>query len=63
MTRSAVEPYPINPFRWHAILETPAFYQSAEVNTHTESIDSDPQTDVLFKPENTPRSKPPSAPL
>src|SRR4051794_32132814 len=40
--RTGVEPYPINPFRWHAILETQAFYQTAEVNTHTESIDSDP---------------------
>ncbi len=33
VTRMAVEPYPINPFRWHAILETPGFYQTAEVNT------------------------------
>jgi inner membrane protein len=54
VTRTAVEPYPINPFRWHAILETPTFYQTAEVNTHTDSIDSDPQTDVLFKPDDTP---------
>jgi inner membrane protein len=51
--RMIVEPYPINPFRWHAILETSGFYQTAEVNTHTESIDSDPQTDVLFKPDST----------
>jgi inner membrane protein len=54
VTRMIVEPYPINPFRWHAILETPAFYQTAEVNTHTEAIDSDPQTDVIFKPDDTP---------
>lgn len=54
VTRTAVEPYPINPFRWHAILETSGFYQTAEVNTYTDSIDSDPQTDVLFKPEDTP---------
>jgi inner membrane protein len=53
VTRMAVEPYPINPFRWHAILETPGFYQTAEVDTHTSAIDSDPQTDVLFKPEDT----------
>jgi inner membrane protein len=54
VTRMAVQPYPINPFRWHAILETPGFYQTAEVNTHTGTIDSDAQTDVMFKPENTP---------
>jgi inner membrane protein len=54
VTRIGVEPYPINPFRWHAILETPAFYQTAEVNTWRESIESDPQVDVLYKPADTP---------
>ena len=54
VTRMAVEPYPINPFRWHAILETAGFYQMAEVNTLAGSIDSDAQTDVLFKPGDTP---------
>ena len=33
VTRMALEPYPVNPFRWHAILETASFYQTAEVNT------------------------------
>lgn len=54
VTRLAVEPYPITPFRWHAILETPGYYQTAEVNTQSGAIDSDPQTDVLYKPEDTP---------
>lgn len=53
VTRMAIEPYPINPFRWHAILETARFYQTAEVNTSAGSIDTDPQTDVLFKPDDT----------
>jgi inner membrane protein len=48
--RMAAEPYPINPFRWHAILETADSYQTAEVNTRTGEIDSDPQRDVLYKP-------------
>jgi inner membrane protein len=52
--RIAVEPYPVNPFRWHAILETPSFFQTAEVNTRTGDIDSEPQTDQLFKPAVTP---------
>jgi inner membrane protein len=52
--RIALEPYPINPFRWHAILETPGFYQTAEVNTHADTMESDPQTDVLYKPDDTP---------
>jgi inner membrane protein len=46
----AAEPYPVNPFRWHTILETADFYQTAEVNTRTGEIDSDPQRDVMYKP-------------
>jgi len=52
--RIALEPYPVNPFRWHAILETPDFYQTAEVNTRTGSIDSDPHRDILYKPADNP---------
>ncbi len=52
--RMAAEPYPVNPFRWHAILETANFYQTAEINTRTGSIDSDPHRDVLYKPTDTP---------
>ena len=52
--RIGVEPYPLNPWHWHALLETSAFYQTAEVHTNTGVIDSDPQTDVLFKPVDTP---------
>jgi len=51
--RVALEPYPVNPFRWHAILETADFYQTAEIDTRTGEIDSDPQRDVLFKPPAT----------
>ncbi len=52
--RIAAEPYPWNPFRWHVIVETHNFYQFAEVNSRTDDIDSDPQTDQLFKPPDTP---------
>ena len=51
--RMAAEPYPINPFRWHVILETEDFYQTAEVDTRTGDIDSDPQRDVIYKPQVT----------
>ncbi len=54
VTRVALEPYPVNPYRWHAILETKDFYQTAEVNTWTEAIDSEPARDVMYKPANTP---------
>jgi inner membrane protein len=51
--RMALEPYPINPFRWHAILETAGFFQTAEIDTRTGSIESDPRRDLLFKPPST----------
>ena len=53
VVRMAAEPYPVNPFRWHAILETADYYQTAEINTRTGSIESDPHRDVLYKPANT----------
>ncbi len=52
--RIAAEPYPWNPFRWHIIVETQNYYQFAEVNTRTDDVDSDPQTDQLYKPPDTP---------
>jgi inner membrane protein len=54
VSRMALEPYPVDPWRWHAILETPRYFQTAEVNTRTGSIDTDAQTDVLYKPTDTP---------
>jgi inner membrane protein len=52
--RMALEPYPINPFRWHAILETADFYQTAEIDTRSHSIDSESHRDVIYKPVDTP---------
>jgi inner membrane protein len=53
ITRAAAEPYPINPWRWHTILETSGFYQTGEVNTRTGWVDSEPSVDVLYKPDDT----------
>ncbi len=50
VTRMAFEPYPIDPFHWHAVLETHDYYQTAEVNTITGEVVSDPQQDVQYKP-------------
>lgn len=56
--RMTLEPYPLNPYRWHAILETKDFYQTAEVSTwdpdSLASIASDAHTDVIYKPAVTP---------
>jgi inner membrane protein len=51
--RIGLEPYPINPYRWHAILETADYYQTAEIDTWTGEIVSDPHQDVLYKPPVT----------
>jgi len=51
--RMAIEPYPVDPFHWHAILETEAYYQTAEIGTRTGEIVSDPAQDVIFKPPAT----------
>ena len=54
VNRVALEPYPVNPYRWHAILETPDFYQTAEINTWTGEIASEPLRDSIHKPTDTP---------
>lgn len=54
VTRVALEPYPVNPFRWHAILETASYFMTAEVNTRTGEIESDPRSNILYKPADTP---------
>lgn len=54
VTRVALMPYPINPFRWHAVMETPHTYQTAEINTRSGLITTDPVYDVIPKPADTP---------
>ncbi len=54
ITRVAVQPYWVNPYRWRAIIETQNYYQTAEVNTWTGAIDSEAPRDVLYKPTDTP---------
>ena len=56
--RMALEPYPVNPFRWHGIVETQDFFQTAEIRTwggdSAAAVVSDPSMDVLYKPAVTP---------
>lgn len=54
VARLAAEPFPVNPWHWHVILETPRYYQTADVHTNSGHIESDPQVDVLYKPDLTP---------
>jgi len=48
------EPYPINPFRWHVVAETRDYYQTADVHTLHDDVESDRSTDITFKPQVTP---------
>ncbi len=49
--RVALMPYPWNPFRWHALMELPQAWQTAEIDTRTGSVDSDATTNLLYKPQ------------
>lgn len=50
--RIAAQPYPINPFRWYVITETPDFYQTEWVYTRADRIDTDTDQ-TIYKPEVT----------
>jgi inner membrane protein len=54
MERLAAEPYPWNLFHWNVIVETPSYYQTADVNTWVGSVDTDPRLDTIYKPAVTP---------
>ena len=54
VTRTALEPYPLNPFRWHLIAETPSTYVTGEINTLSGAIDGDPERNSIPKPRITP---------
>jgi inner membrane protein len=51
--RVSVNPSPVNPFRWHAVVETPMTYQLATVDTMSEAVTSGEHTDVFYKPPTT----------
>lgn len=51
--RVAAEPFPIDPFHWKGILETENAYQMADVNTRSDTVDTDAPRDVIYKPPVT----------
>lgn len=52
--RTGAEPYPVNPFHWFAIAETHDYYQTGSVNTRLETVETNDQKDVIYKPPVTP---------
>jgi inner membrane protein len=52
--RVAAEPYPFSPFHWHAIVETPAYFQTADIQTLPDLVTTSDANDRIAKPEVTP---------
>jgi len=47
------EPYPINPFTWHVVAETAGYYQTAEVHTRNDDVQSERPSSITYKPPVT----------
>ncbi len=43
VVRSSIDPYPVNPFHWHVIAETPLNVQTGEADTRTGVLDTGAQ--------------------
>jgi inner membrane protein len=53
MVRSGAEPYPVDPFHWFGIVETPGYYQTSMVDTRKETATTNDRDDIIFKPPVT----------
>ena len=52
--RVSANPYPINPFRWHIVIDTPQFYELATVDTFSGTLTIHQLGDTFYKPALTP---------
>lgn len=50
--RLGVSPHPITPFQWHVIVETPMYYQLAQVDTLSGTVTT-AKGDLFYKPPTT----------
>lgn len=53
IVRITADPFPVNPFQWQTVMETPLVYQVARVNTLSGDVSSSAQADVFYKPPST----------
>lgn len=53
VTRVFASPYPVNPFRWHMIVETPNFYQLATADTLRGMVTTNKESDIFYKSPTT----------
>ena len=51
--RAAADPYPINPFRWQTVVETPTFYQISTADTLNDAIATSSKAGTIYKPPTT----------
>jgi inner membrane protein len=51
--RVFASPYPMNPYKWHAVVETPDHFQTATVDTSSGEVTTAGATDVIYKPATT----------
>jgi inner membrane protein len=52
--RVSAYPAPMNPFQWSGVVETPAFFALAPVNSLTPEVDPQGTMEIRYKPEETP---------
>ncbi|MFY9907536.1 MAG: metal-dependent hydrolase [Terriglobales bacterium] len=52
--RVSAYPYWVNPFRWHGVVETPAFFATMDVDSLEPEVDPRGEMQVRYKPEETP---------
>jgi inner membrane protein len=52
--RASAYPYWVNPFRWHGVVETPAFFATANVDSLAPDVDPEGRMQIQYKPEETP---------
>ena len=52
--RASAYPAMINPFHWYGVVEAPAFFALAPVDSLEPEVDREGQMDIRYKPEETP---------
>jgi inner membrane protein len=53
VVRVGMNSYPVTPFRWYAVVETPRFYRRVWVDTWSGTTSSEEQADLFYKPPTT----------
>ena len=52
--RASAYPFLINPFRWHGVIEAPAFFATMDVDSLAPEVDPADEIRIHYKPEETP---------